>query len=108
MKEPIVFKAKGYPIIKVYNDYFEIKAIDYWEFRVFKFYEIELVEAINPQKNWFNQLFNTLSPIARKYATEEPLILRVTKKNQGVWDYKIPNKYNEDFNEIIRLINSKV
>ena len=106
--KPIHFKVKEYPEIIVEETHFKIKAIDYWEFRVFKFYEIELVEVINPQKNWFNQLFNTISPIARKYATEEPLILRVTRKNQGIWDYKIPNKYDEDFNEIIRLINSKV
>ena len=37
MEDLIVFEAKGYPIIKVYNDYFEIKAIDYWEFRKFEF-----------------------------------------------------------------------
>lgn len=102
------FSKNNFPIIEVEETEFRIKAIDYWEFRVFMFYEIESVEVINPQKNWFNQLFNTLSPIARKYATEEPLILRVTKKDQGIWDYKIPNKYDEDFNEIIRLINSKV
>lgn len=29
------FKIKGYPIIKVYENYFEIKAIDFWEFRKF-------------------------------------------------------------------------
>ena len=37
MNETIVFEEKGYPIIKVYDDYFEIKAIDYWEFRKFDF-----------------------------------------------------------------------
>lgn len=102
------FSKNKFPIIEVEETEFRIKAIDYWEFRVFKFHEIESVKVINPQKNWFNQLFNTLSPIARKYTTEEPLILRVTKKNQGIWDYKIPNKYEEEFNEIVRLINSKI
>lgn len=53
MKEPIVFEAKGYPIIKVYKDYFEIKAIDYWEFRTFNYSEVKSIEIIDSRKKWY-------------------------------------------------------
>ena len=32
-----IFEERGYPIIKIYENYFEIKAIDYWEFRKFEY-----------------------------------------------------------------------
>ena len=60
MKEPIVFEAKGYPIIKVYTDYFEIKAIDYWEFRTFNFSEVKSIEIIDTRKKWYFQLYQVL------------------------------------------------
>ena len=38
MEDPqYTFKEKGFPIIKVYKNYFEIKAIYYWEYRQFNF-----------------------------------------------------------------------
>ena len=32
----------------------------------------------------------------------------ITLQNEGNWEYLSSNKYNEDFNKIIRLINSKI
>ena len=108
MKEPIVFEAKGYPIIKVYTDYFEIKAIDYWEFRTFNFSEVKSIEIIDSRKKWYFQLYQILFFNARIFAKEEPILFKITLQNKGNWEYLCLNRYNEDFNKIIRLINSKI
>lgn len=49
--KPIVFEKKGYPIIKIQADQFEIKAIDYWEFRRFSFSEIKEIKLVDIRKN---------------------------------------------------------
>ena len=77
MEDLIVFEAKGYPIIKVYNDYFEIKAIDYWEFRKFEFNYVKKIELYKPSEN--------ISPITLS-------IYSIFKKNITVYHKKIMEK----------------
>lgn len=108
MKEPIVFEAKGYPIIKVYNDYFEIKAIDYWEFRKFEFNYVMKIELYKPFENISPITLSIYSIFKHLFEKHEPNKLIITLQNEGNWEYLSSNKYNEDFNKIIRLINSKI
>ncbi|MBV2196666.1 MAG: hypothetical protein KUL78_09210 [Flavobacterium sp.] len=108
MKEPIVFEVKGYPIIKVYDDYFEIKAIDYWEFRTFNYSEIKSIEIIDSRKKWYFQLYQVLFFNARIFAKQEPILLRITKRNDGFWDYSAKNEYNSDFNSILKELKIKI
>ena len=102
MKEPIVFEEKGYPIIKVYKDYFEIKAIDYWEFRTFNYSEVKSIEIIDSRKKWYFQLYQILFFNARIFAKDEPVLLRITRKNDGFWDYSAKNEHNSNFNSILK------
>ena len=106
--KPIHFKAKEYPEIIVEETHFKIKAIDYWEFRSFNFDEVVSVELINPQKRWYYQLYFIFSLMARIFANEEPLLLRITKKNGGVWDYQYKNEYNASFRTIVKEISKKI
>lgn len=108
MKEPIVFKTKGYPIIKVYNDYFEIKAIDYWEFRKFEFNKVKKIELYKPSEKISPFTLSVISIFQHLFEKHEPNKLIITLQNDGNWEYLSSNKYNENFNEIIRLLNSKV
>ena len=108
MKEPIVFEAKGYPIIKVYNDYFEIKAIDYWEFKKFEFNYVKKIELYKPSENISPITLSIYSIFKHLFEKHEPNKLIITLQNEGNWEYLSSNKYNEDFNKIIRLINSKI
>ena len=45
--------------------------------------------------------------MARIFANEEPLLLRITKKNGGVWDYQYRNEYNADFRAIVKEISKR-
>lgn len=108
MKEPIVFKVKGYPIIKVYDDYFEIKAIDYWEFRKFEFNKVKKIELYKPSEKISPITLSVISIFKHLFEKHDPNKLIITLQNDGNWDYLSSNKYNEDFNEIIRLIKSKI
>jgi hypothetical protein len=108
MEDLIVFEAKGYPIIKVYNDYFEIKAIDYWEFRKFEFNNVKKIELHKPSENISPISLSIYSIFKYLFEKNEPNKLIITLQNEGNWEYLSSNKYNEDFNKTIRLINSKV
>lgn len=108
MKEPIVFESKGYPIIKVYNDYFEIRAIDYWEFRKFEFNNVKKIELYKPSEKISPLTLSVISIFQHIFEKLEPNKLIITLQNDGNWEYLSSNKYNEKFNEIIKQIKSKV
>ena len=108
MKEPIVFEENGYPIIKVYKDYFEIKAIDYWEFRTFNYSEVKSIEIIDSRKKWYFQLYQILFFNARIFAKDEPVLLRITRKNDGFWDYSAKNEHNSNFNSILKELKKRI
>ena len=40
---------------------------------------------------------------ARIFAKEEPILFKITLQNKRNWEYLCSNRYNEDFNKIIRL-----
>lgn len=48
MNDPKVFNQETYPILKIYEDHFEIKAIDFWEFRQFEYSKVLSIECLNP------------------------------------------------------------
>lgn len=55
--EALVLHEKGYPIIKLYEDYFEIKAIDYWNFRTFRYSDIQEIKHYYANDNWWTKLY---------------------------------------------------
>lgn len=102
METPIyIFKEKGFPIVKVYGHYFEIKAIDYWEFRQFLFKEIKSIEYYNPNDVWYNKLYNSLSYFGLIFSKEDSWKLKIIKKNKGQWKYDIPGQFHSRLKEII-------
>lgn len=103
-----VFKKNGFPEILIKETSFDIKAVDYWEFRSFNFNEIKSIDIINPQNTWYNKLYFVLSLTARIFAKEDPLILRIIKKNNGIWDYNFKNEYNSEFRKAIKIIKEKL
>ena len=50
MISDLVFEEKGYPIIKIFKNHFEIKAIDFWNFRRFEYSELTELKIENPFK----------------------------------------------------------
>lgn len=102
------FKKKGYPIIKVYKNYFEIKAIDFWEFRKFEYTDLKELKIVNPFNNWWYRLYVSISWEGRLFAHSDPITLKVIKNNNGSWDYKFPNKVQVDFRKIILEINTRI
>jgi len=102
------FEEKGYPIIKVYKNSFEIKAIDFWDFRKFEYSDLKELKIVNPLDNWWCRLYVNTSWAGRMYAHTDPITLKVIKNNGGSWDYKFPNKVQIDFRKIILGINMKI
>jgi hypothetical protein len=102
------FKKNGYPEILINETSFDIKAIDYWEFRSFNFNEVKSIDIINPQSTWYNRLYFVLSLTARIFAKDDPLLLRIIKKNEGVWEYNFKSEYNLEFRNTIKFIKEQL
>lgn len=103
-----IFENKGFPIIKMYKDYFEIKAIDYWDFRTFKYEELKEIELVNPKDKWWNQLDIATSWAGLVFSGNDPVKLKVIKKNNGEWEYQASSKFSFEFREVIMEINKRI
>ena len=106
--EVLIFDEKGYPIIKVYDNHFEIKAIDYWDFRTFKFTDIKDLKHFDPNNNWWTKLYMLTSLIAQIFSKNDPWVLKIINKNGGDWTYKTSHKKNSEFNQVIKLLKMKL
>ncbi|OUS01079.1 hypothetical protein A9Q86_10070 [Flavobacteriales bacterium 33_180_T64] len=103
-----IIEKKGFPTIKLYENHFEIKAIDYWEFRGFKYSELKELKLVNPKNNWWYRLYIATSWAGRVFAGDDPIKLKVIKKNNGDWEYQTSSKYNLEFRKVIMEINNRI
>jgi len=90
------FNQKGFPIIKLHDDCFEIKAIDYWEYRTFKYSEVIEIDYYSNKDKWWNSL-SLLSNF-------EPYKLKIIKENGADWVYDAPRKYSAEFALIVKVL----
>ncbi len=104
----LIFELNGYPSIKIYGDFFEIKAIDFSKLRKFNYSSIHKIKHFNPNNNWWTKIYILGSISAQIFANDDPWILRIEKKNGGSWDYQTSPKTNSEFNQVIDLIKLKV
>ena len=107
-KNYLKFNEKGYPSINVYENYFEIKDIDYWEFRKFNYAEIKNVVLTNPNESFWKRLYIATSYAGRIFAKDDLWSLKVILKNGGDWKYNASAKYSIEFRKIIKLINKNI
>ncbi|PZD76691.1 hypothetical protein [Mesonia sp. K7] len=107
-EKPLLFKKKGFPTIRVFDKYFEIKAVDYWEFRVFEYAQVKDIIYYDPNKKWWNKLYILTSFTAQIFAKDDPWILKVIKANGGDWDYKISPISDPYFRKVIGIIKNKI
>lgn len=99
------FHKKGFPIIRLSDDFFEVKAIDYWEFRRFDYKEVVKIDYWKEadKGNW--ALFGTIHLI---YAATDTYQLKIFKDNGGDWTYKTKSKNSDpEFEEVIKRIKTR-
>ncbi len=66
--EKLIFEEKRFPSIKVFESHFEIRAIDYWEYRKFNYLEIKNIKHYNPNNNWYMKLYILSSLVAQIFS----------------------------------------
>jgi len=108
IEKPQIFKKKGYPIIKVYEDYFEIRAINFSEFRKFEYHNLKKIILKDPKKKWWNRLYISTSIFGQIFSKIDYIKLKVINKSKREWTYLTPNTQNSDFNRFTRMINHKI
>ncbi|MFZ9956522.1 MAG: hypothetical protein ACO3E1_10420 [Flavobacteriales bacterium] len=98
----IEFNKKGFPIIKLHDEHFEIKAIDYWEFRSFKYSEVNKIEFSNETEMAFHM------PLLSIFLSRnEPHRLKFFKNNGADWEYLSSPKVDNEFVSIINEIKKR-
>ena len=97
------FNKKGFPIIKWFDDHFEVKAIDFWEFRSFNYSD---VIKIDYYKNTDDYALWPTTYLLIKYFS--PFNLKIVYPNGGDWTYKSPTKYNEEFASVVSEIMKRI
>lgn len=107
-KDPLIFEKKGFPSIKVFDKHFEIKAIDYWEYRTFEYSDIKAIKHYNPNSKWWHKIYILTSLTTQIFSESDSWILKVIKNNGGDWTYQTSHKPNSDFSNVINLIKAKI
>ncbi len=108
VKEPIVFEEDGHPKLRVYEDHFEVKDVDYWEFRSFTYDEVKSVEFVDPRHYWWNQFIMATSILANLFARKGPESIRVKLIKGGDWTYRIMKLPTEELREVVREIRRRI
>lgn len=100
-----VFHKTGFPIIRLSDAFFEVKAIDYWEFRRFDYSEVVKIDYWKEadKGNW--ALFGSIAHI---YAATDTFQLKIFKNNGGEWTYKTKSKTaDNEFEAIIEQLKRR-
>jgi len=105
---PLIFECSRYPSIKIYEDYFEIKAIDYSKYRKFSYSSVKKIRHYDPNNNWWSKIYMFGSISAHVFSDDDPWILKIEKKNGGSWEYYTSPEEHSEFNEIVKLIHMKL
>ncbi len=104
----ISFKHKNFPFINVYQDYFEIKARDHWEFRSFNFNEVKKIRYYNPNDNWWTPIALVFTnPYMKIFSKKEYFYIRVYKNNGGYWNYITPELIDKDLVIVLKNIEKQ-
>jgi hypothetical protein len=104
-----IYEEKGFPTIKIFEDHFEIKAIDYWEFKTFRYADIKEVRHYDPLKKWWIQIFFiNRHTISYKFSKDSPWTLFIIKNKGANWKYKTSHKRSLEFKQVIKIIRNKL
>lgn len=96
------FNISGFPVIKVYETYFEVKSVEFTSYRRFNYEEVARIEYYKGGGNWAT--WPTVHFLQAKF---EPYILRIFKKNGGDWEYNAPAKHSKDFEDFISMVRAR-
>lgn len=104
------FEGKGFPKIKLFDEYFEIKPRDYSKFKKFEYSQLKELRLVDPSRDWWNLMYyrSLFSLFAMIFSGNDPIYLKIFKINGSDWEYECSNKPNGEFNNIITEINTRI
>ena len=102
----IIREEKGYPIIHITPDYFEIKPLDDKNFKRYDLKNIKKV-SISIRTNG-NPLFQIRGHLKRTLENLEPSDFIVHIDDNRKWEYDIPHSPSKYFRETVLMINEAI
>lgn len=108
-KESFLVNVKGFPIIKILDDKFQIKGISDINFKTFKYTDIKNIRHYNPNNDsFFMKMYSSISLAGRIFSKDDNWVLKINLRNGGDWKYKTSHLQNDKFSTALRLINNKL
>tara|TARA_R110001606_G_scaffold221789_3_gene369634 strand:- start:537 stop:1232 length:696 start_codon:yes stop_codon:yes gene_type:complete len=108
-KESFLVNVKGFPIIKILDDKFQIKGISDINFKTFNYTDIKSIRHYNPNNDsFFMKMYSSISLAGRIFSKDDNWILKINLRNGGDWKYKISHLHNDKFSKALRLIKNKL
>jgi hypothetical protein len=96
------FNKKGFPIIKLHDDHFEVKAIDYCEYRTFNYSEVVRIEYDDSSDKFWGW------PVVRLLMSRfGPYKLKLYKQNGADWSYDSPTNHDKEFELFTQKIKAR-
>lgn len=96
------FSKDRFPLIKLHPDCFEIKAIDYWEYRTFNHSEVISVQYFNEGDEWW--FWPIISVMQSRFGSFK---LKIVTKSGSDWVYHTASTYNKEFAAVIDEIKKR-
>lgn len=98
------FEQAGFPIIILNEETFDVKAIDFWEFRTFRYNEVKRIKYYKEGEIWMKYFVGGPGWMHEKF---DPFILRIKKTNGGYWDYNCPPKKTLEFSAFLNELRER-
>ncbi len=106
--EPLIFERKGFPSIKLFEHYFQIKERHFRDYLSFNYEDLKSIEYYNPNSKWWMRIYIHLSLAAKLFSHHDPWVLKVTKKNGAEWKFNTSPVGKCDFYKIVKSIDEKI
>lgn len=102
MDNKVEFKRSGFPIVRIYDESFEVKAIDFWNFRSFQFDKVKRIEYRKSNSAfWFGAFDELLQSIF------DPYRLKIYLKDGSDWTYDTPREHSDDFQKLVEDLRNR-
>ncbi|PWL24225.1 MAG: hypothetical protein DCO96_14580 [Fluviicola sp. XM-24bin1] len=92
------FNKSGFPVIRFREDYFEVKAMDYWEFRSFKYSEVVKIDYYHYRDRWWFGM----GVWSFFMSTYDARTFKIVKENGVSWKYNAHREYKQEFADVVK------
>lgn len=101
------FIKEGFPQIRVFPTYFEVKQWPEQAYHVYNFKEVEKLDYLDPIDTLWGKITLLLTPSSLLH-TRNHQHLTITLRNGRIVNYTTPLKFEPSFAEIVQIVRDRL